>query len=435
MHDRPVIAYLSGTYARASDTFIRAEVRELRNLGYEVVTFGIRPPSSSELTSVDIADEYNRTEYILRKENGIRLIGAVVRTAVVSPRQFASAVGLALRSSPPGAANRLWSLAYVMEACFLKDRLARKAVTHLHVHIAEGAGLVAMLAAGMNGIPYSLTIHGPGEFDRAATLAFDEKIARAAFAVAVSDYGRSQILRWIREADWPKVRVVHCGVDEDFLSEPASRSPNTNDFVFVGRLVHDKGVVPLLDAVTALAAEGRQFHVRIIGDGPLRILAERTIKERRLEPFVSILGWKSAADVRAAILQSRAFVLPSFAENLPVSIMEALALSRPVISTYLGGIPELVRDGVNGWLVPAGNARALAGAMCEALTADRTKLDAMGRAGAALVREHHSSRTEASKLAELFRAAQKPVPDAVPEVAAPVERGDGIAKAAVRQYN
>jgi glycosyltransferase involved in cell wall biosynthesis len=120
---------------------------------------------------------------------------------------------------------------------------------------------------------------------------------------------------------------------------------------------------------------------------------------------VGITGWASSSDVAGYIADSRALVLPSFAEGLPVVIMEAFALKRPVISTYVAGIPELVENGVNGWLVPAGSAEALADAMRQALAASPEKLARMGRAGYERVTQNHDIRKEAAKLADLYREA------------------------------
>jgi glycosyltransferase involved in cell wall biosynthesis len=121
-----------------------------------------------------------------------------------------------------------------------------------------------------------------------------------------------------------------------------------------------------------------------------------------LKDRVTITGWVNSDRVRDEIVKSRALVMPSFAEGLPVAIMESLALHRPVISTYIAAIPELVQPGVCGWLVPPGSVDDLTDAMRDALRAPQADLDRMGAAGAARVAERHDVTIEVSKLAKLI---------------------------------
>ena len=393
------IAYLTSAYARASDSFIRGEVAQLRELGFTVPTFSVRKSPASELVSDEIRREHRNTRFLLERHALARLPLAAVKELFRNPSNFLGAARLALKCAPPGLRSKVWALAYVAEACLLAQWLREKNVRHLHNHIGENSATVAMLAGLISGVPYSLTIHGPGEFDQPTLLALDEKIARAAFVVAVSDYGRSQLFRWSRHGDWGKVHVVHCGVDESFLNHPPTPVPQAPRLVCVGRLAEQKGQLLLVEAAAELAREGMNFELVLVGDGPMRGEIERLIERHGLRDHVTIAGWMSGDSVRDQLLAARAMVLPSFAEGLPVVIMEALALRRPVISTYVAGIPELVRSGESGWLVPAGSVPALVEAMREAVTARVERLEAMGRAGAALVAERHDARKEAAKLA------------------------------------
>ena len=403
MPDGPVIAYLTSAYARASDSFIRGEVAQLRALGFAIHTFSVRKSPPGELVSEEIRREHANTEFLLERTKPARLPLAALRTLVRSPGRFFAAARLALKCAPPGVKAKVWAGAYLCEACLLAGRLKAKGVRHLHNHIGENSATVAMLAGLISGIPYSLTVHGPGEFDQPTLLALDEKIARAKFVVAVSDYGRSQLLRWSRYGDWQKVKVVHCGVDGSFLSHPPTSVPASPRLVCVGRLAEQKGQLLLVEAAGRLAREGVNFELVLVGDGPMRGEIEALIRRHGIADRVRIAGWMSGEGVRDELLRSRVMVLPSFAEGLPVVIMEALALRRPVISTYIAGIPELVQPGVCGWLVPAGSPDELYRAMREALTAPAEKLEEMGLRGAALVAERHDARAEAAKLAELIR--------------------------------
>jgi glycosyltransferase involved in cell wall biosynthesis len=167
-------------------------------------------------------------------------------------------------------------------------------------------------------------------------------------------------------------------------------------------LSEQKGHLLLIEAASRLAALGLPFKLVFVGDGPLRPQIEALIAQYGLIDHIEITGWASSNDVQQQILASRAMVLPSFAEGLPVVIMEALALSRPVISTYVAGIPELVEPETCGWLVPPGSVEALTGAMRTALQLPVEKLDQMGRAGAERVAFQHDAKQEATRLAALF---------------------------------
>jgi glycosyltransferase involved in cell wall biosynthesis len=261
-----------------------------------------------------------------------------------------------------------------------------------------------MLVRELGGPTFSFTAHGPEEFDRPTGLKLGEKVARAAFVVAISEYGKSQLYRWSRYPDWQKIHVVRCGVDASFLSVNPHEVEDTHRLVCVGRLAEQKGQLLLIEAAAILKSEGIRFEILLIGDGEMRQEIERQIARYRLEDSVRILGWKSHQEVRETLLSCRAMILPSFAEGLPVVIMEALALGRPVLSTYVAGIPELVDATDCGYLVPAGSVDELARAMKEILTASVDTLRAMGREGARRVAERHDACVEARRLARLFRA-------------------------------
>jgi glycosyltransferase involved in cell wall biosynthesis len=312
---------------------------------------------------------------------------------------------LAWRTSARGIKGRIWSIAYLLEAAFLAERLRAKRVQHLHNHIGQNSAAIAMLASHLSGVPYSLTIHGPDEFDQPIQLALGEKIARSAFTVAVCEFGRSQLMRWAAPEQWEKIRVVHCGVDASFLDQTPEPPVETARFVNIGRLTEAKGQLLLIQAAAKLAEAGEKFEIVLIGDGPLRSRLEQETDRLGLRDRVTFLGWRSAADVRAQIVRSRALVLPSFAEGLPVVIMETLALGRPVIATYLAGIPELVRPGESGWLVPAGSVDELAMAMRAAIHVSAEELARMGACGARAVNERHNAATEARKIEDMIRAA------------------------------
>jgi glycosyltransferase involved in cell wall biosynthesis len=401
---RLTIAYLTGQYARASDTFIRDEVAALRDLGHQVHTFSVRRPEQPAPDEA-VAAERRGTDYVL--EHGmprlVRAAGAQVRRR---PRRMAAATRLAARVTAPGARGRIWPAAYLVEAAYLAERLDALEVDHLHDHIAEGSAAVAMMASAISGVPFSITVHGPGEFERAPGLALDVKVGRAAFVAAITEYARGEVFRWVRPEDRRKVEVVRCGLAAGVVERPPSPAPARRRLVNVGRLEPAKAQVALVEAAARLVAAGEApFEIAIAGDGPLRGELERRIAAAGVGGTVTLLGALPRGDVLDLIAGSRALVMSSVAEGLPVTIMEALALGRPVVAPRIAGIPELVTGGENGWLVPAGDSDALAGAIAEALRAEPVELDRMGRAGSERVRRDHDVRASAARLAELFARA------------------------------
>jgi glycosyltransferase involved in cell wall biosynthesis len=253
-----------------------------------------------------------------------------------------------------------------------------------------------------------MTVHGPDEFDAPRALSLRDKVADAAFVAAISDFCSAQVRRWSRAEDWHKIHVVRCGVDRAFLDAAVPIARQSRMLLSVGRLSAQKGQLLLIEAFARLRAAGFDATLTIAGDGELRADVERAIRAHGLEPDVTLAGWVDEAELRRLLVAARALVLPSFAEGLPVVLMEALAMERPVIATYVAGTPELVTHGQNGWLVPAGNIDALACAMHAALSEPVERLEGMGAAGARRVRERHDASIEAARLETLLAAASAP---------------------------
>jgi glycosyltransferase involved in cell wall biosynthesis len=293
-------------------------------------------------------------------------------------------------------------LIYLVEACWLSRRLIDAKIQHLHAHFGANPAEVAMLTSELTGIPFSFTVHGPEEFDKVRAIHLAEKIRRANFVIAVSSFGRGQLFRTVEYSQWFKAKVVHCGVDSGFAALESIAPSRSNRLVCVGRLCEQKGQALLVSAAATLHREGLKFEIVLIGDGEQRLLLEDLIKHHDLGGIVSITGWADASTVRREMISSRALILPSFAEGLPVVIMEAMALGRPVIATYVAGNPELVIHGETGWLVPAGSEEALCGAIRECFKTSDEKLRAMGEIGRARALSRHNVDCEAEKLEKLF---------------------------------
>lgn len=399
------IAYLINQYPKVSHSFIRRELRELERQGWPVLRIALRGWDAPLADAADLG-ERAATRYVLQR--GLAgLAGAVLRQCLRAPLRSLAALRLALRLARQ--AERPWPLhlAYLAEACRILPWLRRAGVRHVHAHFGTNAAEIALLAHALGGPPFSFTVHGPEEFDQPAALHLADKVRRAAFVVAISSFGRSQLYRCVEHAAWPKVRVVHCALDADFHAGAEVPLPQAPRLVCVGRLCEQKGQLLLLDALQRLARRGLAFQMVLAGDGDLRGQLEERIAAYGLGHMVRITGWISGAQVRHEILAARALVLPSFAEGLPVVIMEAMALRRPVLSTYVAGIPELVTPGENGWLFPAGDVDALAAMLETCLATSTRQLRRMGALGRLRALQRHDVQREVAKLAGHFVAAQQ----------------------------
>ncbi|HEX9109629.1 MAG TPA: glycosyltransferase [Longimicrobiales bacterium] len=397
------IAYLVNQYPRTSHSFIRREIQALEAQGVEVLRFSLRPPNEELATEADRVEQ-RKTRAVLAA-GPLAHVAAALALAVRRPLAFGRAAALATRLGVRSERGLFRHAAYLAEACVLEGWVRRAGVEHVHAHFGTNSATVALLCHALGGPRYSFTVHGPEEFDKPEFLGLGEKVKHAAFVVTISSFGRSQLFRWARHEDWPKLEVVRCGLESDLLHAAHSPVPAARRLVCVARLSEQKGHLLLIEAVARLAGEGLDLELLLVGDGPMRPEIEAAIARFGVEGRVRLAGLMGADQVREAIVGSRALVLPSFAEGLPVVVMEALALGRPVVTTAIAGIPELVQSGVTGWLVPAGAVDALASAMREALDSPPERLAEMGRAGAALVARDHDAAREAAKLAGLFRKA------------------------------
>ncbi len=391
------LAYLMNTYPLISTTFIRREIEAHEKAGVPVTRYAIRPWTDKLVDENDIA-EAARVHYLL-VGNLPGLFSAFFAQLFTGPAALLRGFLLTAKLCRNARGGLIRHAAYFLEATYLQRRARADAIDHIHSHFGTNATAVAMLAREMGGPPYSFTVHGPDDFIYAPLLSFPEKIARAEFVVAISHYARAQLIRIGRAAAAEKIRIVRCGL---MLAAFAPARPEASEtFVCVGRLCPEKGQALIPAALARVRREFPQAKAVLVGDGESRADIENAARAHGVEGAIEFLGWKSNEKVVEIIRKSRALLLPTFAEGLPVVIMEAFALARPVISTYIAGIPELV-DRNCGWLVPAADEEALAEAMLDALYADDAILAALGREGRARVEERHDLEENAAALRALF---------------------------------
>ncbi|NUH66096.1 glycosyltransferase [Sulfitobacter sp. S0837] len=397
------IAYILNTYPQPSHSFIRREIVALEAAGHEVQRFAMRGPEGP-LVDVQNQAEQARTEYVLQAGAG-RLLAAVLKTLVQNPAGMGRALRQVWQAAKRAESGLPRHLIYLAEACYLRDRLAGSGVTHLHAHFGTNAAMVAMLCHRLGGPRYSFTVHGPEEFDSPRALSLGDKIHHAAFAVAISQFGRSQLYRWAAPEDWPRIRVVHCGIEPAKFPTPPPLPDGPRRLVSIGRLVEQKGQLALVAAMAQLRDSHPELHLTLIGDGEMRQTIEAEIARHNLAERITLTGWVDEARVTAELSAAHGLVMPSFAEGLPMVVMEAMAAGRPVIATYIAGTPELVQHDRHGWLVPAGDVTALATAMAALHDAPLDRLEEMGQANRLRVFERHDAATEALKLARHMQEA------------------------------
>ena len=394
------VAYLVNQYPAPSHTFIRREIEALERLGLNISRHSIRPPKQSYVGTED-EREASLTVSILGAPKFELLLG-LLATAVRQPRAFLTTWGLAWRMTRGGQRRLIRAGACWVEACWFSRRLIVERVNHVHAHFGTNSASVARLAGRLARIPYSFTIHGPEEFDNVEALDLSGKVEDAAFTVAVSCYGRSQICRFVPAEVWSRVHIVRCGLEVAAWETESSRAEDENfDLCFVGRLAPQKGLPVLIEAVGMLHNRGVHPRTLIIGSGELLPELKQACETTGIADSVFFAGMQSGAAVASAMRSAKIVVVPSFAEGLPVVIMEALAAGVPVVSTYIAGIPELV-DHDCGALVAAGDVEALALAIERLLSAPPAKRQAMGVAGRQRVLERHDIDHNAQQLKGLF---------------------------------
>ena len=397
------VGYVVNTYPAPSHSFIRREIAAVESLGVRVHRFAMRGGLSALHDPADQA-EHRLTEHL--HDRGVaRLLGPLLVACGATPRNVARALSLARRRAAAGEGGLARQIAYLAEGAVVARRARELGLTHLHAHFGTNSARIAAYARLLGGPPFSFTVHGPEEFDAPERLDLGGKIAAAAFAVAISSYGRSQLYRWADPADWDRIHVVHCGLETLGLAATPMPPGRGARLVAVGRFAEQKGFGLLIRAFARAHRIRPDLRLTLVGDGPLRPQIEAVIADLGIGAAVELPGWQDSAGVRRAMSNAHALVVPSFAEGLPVVMMEAMALARPVVATAIAGIPELLRPGTDGWLIPAGDVSALESAMLAVADAGPQRLAAMGDAARARVLARHDITDSARRLVTLFRGA------------------------------
>ena len=410
------VAYLIGRYPAVSHTFILREVLGLRRLGIEVETISINQAGAADALSVIDREEAARTFAVLPPK-WPELLTAHALALVTRPRRYFRAFALGMRLANPGLRGRLWALFYFAEMPVVWRYCRRRGVDHIHVHHLNQASNVAMMAIALEGpratgapLTWSYTMHGPDEFADVSQFRLKEKARNASAVACISDFARSQVMAVLDPSEWEKLRVIHCGIDPNDFDRPSlppefsnARDPTPLRLLYVGRMVPVKGQNLLLDAVAQLRLAGIEVALTMIGQGPRLGELEREVRARGLESVVTLPGAVSQDVIRSYYAEAHVFVLPSFAEGVPVVLMEAMAMGLPVVTTRVGGIPELVEHGESGFIIPPGRVDSLVDALTH-LARDSQLRQRMGARGRARIKADYDIATSCEQLRDMFEA-------------------------------
>ncbi len=400
------IAYLVGHYPSISHTFILREVEGLRARGVEIETISVHRAADDQLLT-DAAVREHASTYTVLPPRWAELVRAHLSAFVRAPSAYLSTLVLALRLSRPGLRGRLWQLFYFVEAMVVWRRCESRGIHHLHAQFTNQVTDIALLVKRYESgatppWTWSFTVHGPDEFYEVSRFNLRAKVKSADFVVCISDFARSQLMALVSEEHWGKLEVIHCGIDSEVFSPPAERNGATGlNLLSVGRLVPFKGQGLLIEAVAALVGRGIDARATVIGWGESRPSLESLAAELGVADRIHFTGAVGQDEILGYLESADAFCLPSFAEGVPVSLMEAMAMELPVVSSRIMGIPELIEDGVSGKLIAPGNLGQLT-ATLEGLAADPGERRRLGEAGRRRVIEHYAIGESTRQLNHLF---------------------------------
>lgn len=397
------MAYLVSAYPALSHTFILREVLGLKARGIDIVTASINPDARPmERLTADERSERELT-YVLKSHGLVGGLKAHAWTLLNHPAGYINGLRFALRRGGT-LKQQAWNLFHLTEAFMIGKWMNQARVEHLHVHFGTAAASVASLARKVFPITLSMTVHGPDEFANVREEHFAEKVEATEFVVCISHFARGQTMQHSDPSGWHKLDVVRLGIFPDYGDH--TRLPHatgTFEMACVGRLTPAKGQHLLIEALHRLQKQG-VTHIRLTlaGNGPDEASLRQHAQEMGVSHLIHFAGPLNQHEVRELYARSDAFVLPSFAEGIPVVLMEAMSFGLPCLSTRTAGIPELIEDGVSGFLVAPSDVDGLAERMRQ-LATDQALCESLGQAGRQQVLSRYNLEHNIDLLAATFR--------------------------------
>ncbi len=395
------LLYLINHYPKVSHTFIRREILAFEEQGVEVQRLAMRSDDPVGMSEID-KFEHAKTHYVLQQSKLVLLLGFLA-TIVKQPKTLWKALKVLFKMNRASKQNILLHLIYLLESTNVAKVCRAKKVNHIHAHFGTNPTEVAMYTSILTNTPYSFTVHGPEEFDKPLTLNLNEKIKHAHSVMAITNYCRSQLFRWADYRDWKKIKIVRCGLEQAFFTFPEEIKSVTTQksFLCIGRLCEQKGQLLLIEAFKDYLAEGYDATLTLAGDGEMREIIEQYVQEYNIVDKVNITGWVDSIQIKALLNESDAMLLPSFAEGLPVAIMEAMATGVPIISTSIAGIPELVKHKETGFLITPGSIEDLTSSLVEFSNLKNDEIQKIKQRAFEAVSAEHSVNVEVQKIASI----------------------------------
>ena len=391
------IAYLVSQYPAVNHTFILREIRELRKLGAELYVASISDADRPTEKMTEDEREEALATYFVRSVGTMKIIGDHLAALFARPINYFQGLIYALKLGAFHPKRTISALFYFAEAIIVGRWMERQKLSHFHTHFSSTVGLIMR---HIFPVTMSMTIHGPSEFDDPPGFKLSEKIKQSLFVSAISNYARSQLMKISDYEQWSKIEVLPLGINPDvFVPRPFRAAPTTFEIIFVGRLASVKAQHILIAAIDLLRQQNRFVRLRLVGDGPDRKKLEENVKALGLSDRVVFEGWCNQDQILALYEQADIFALASFAEGVPVVLMEAMAMEIPCVATRIAGIPELIRDGVDGLLVAPSSVEELAVAIA-ALIEDAELRFRIGKAGRVRILEKYSLAHNTLELAD-----------------------------------
>lgn len=396
------VAYVANRFPRWGGGWVANEVRGLTGAGIDLDIYSFKPPFTEVAGQDGVREAIDRTTYVPRGSSKAAF-GAALSCLLRSPLGFLRGVSTAMRLG-----GRMARGAHILEIFFLADRIRRSGARHIHAQHADYLADAAMAAARCLNLPFSLTGHANDLYTNPGRL--KEKIRESTFIATCTGFNERYLKGVLDSHDAVKVARVYHGVD---LARFAPRSdgsamPKAERLVTVTRLKEKKGFPWLLQALALLVGRGRDVTLDIYGDGDRKDAIVSLANELGLSSRVHLKGAIEHEKIPQALTGAGLFVLPCVVlpnqdrDGIPNTIIEALASGVPVVSTAISGIPEAVRDGESGLLVPERDAVALADAVDRMISDEKLRLRCAA-AGRRIAEENFSIEASGRALAGLFR--------------------------------
>ncbi|CAM2005197.1 glycosyltransferase family 4 protein [Acanthopleuribacter pedis] len=394
------MAYFCSQYPAISHTFINREIEQIEAQGIKVHPFTMNPGKVLDGGTQFEQDQLKIT-YCLKEEGISAALIACFSQFMRKPFGFLGGLFYALKLQQLRPKDSLWAIFHFVEGAMLARQMRKRGLKHVHVHFGGSEASIAMYACRAFGFSFSFTLHGPDVFYRVDAINLPEKIRNAAFVVCISNFARGQAMRLVGVQQIDRFPIVHCGVDPERYKPFPDEKDDVFTIVCTGRLTPTKGQALLILACADLKKEGRKFRCRLIGGGDEADALQQMINEHGLNDEVTLTGPLPQDGVLNELKKAHMFCLPSFAEGVPVVLMEAMSMEIPTVSTRIAGIAELMDHGKNSYLIHSGDPEGLKEIIRHAMD-NLPELNEIAKAGREFIIEEFNITKNGQRLAKIF---------------------------------